>query len=148
MDTYSELAMQDTYALPSDAALIDLFKRVKSIAVIGLSPKENRPSHRVAKHMQAFGFEIIPVRPAITEVLGAKAYTSLLDIPFEIDLVDVFRASKYVAEITEQCIDKKISALWLQEGVVDMESANRAYQENIFTVMDKCIYKEYVRLMK
>ena len=140
--------MQDTYVLPSDEALIDLFNRIKSIAVIGLSPKENRPSHRVAKHMQEFGFEIIPVRPAVSEVLGVKAYTSLLDIPFEVDLVDVFRAPKYVAGITEQCIDKKVSALWLQEGVIDVESANRAYCENIFTVMDKCIYKEYIRLMK
>ena len=140
--------MQDAYAPPSDAALIDRFNRVKRIAVIGLSPKVDRPSHRVAKHMQEFGFEIIPVRPAIKEVLGIKAYASLPEIPFTVDLVNVFRAPKYVAEITEQCIDKKVSALWLQEGVIDVESANRAYQENIFTVMDKCIYKEYVRLMK
>ena len=140
--------MQDTYVLPSDEALIDLFKRVRTIAVIGLSPKENRPSYRVAKHLLEFGYEVIPVRPAVTEVLGIKAYASLRDIPFTVDLVDVFRAPKYVAEITEQCINKKISALWLQEGVVDVESANRAHQENIFTVMDKCIYKEYVRLMK
>ena len=140
--------MQDTYALPSDAALIDLFNRVKCIAVIGLSPKVDRPSHRVAKHMQESGFEIIPVRPAVKEVLGARAYAALPEIPFTVDLVDVFRAPKYVAEITEQCIDKKVSSLWLQEGVIDVESANRAYQENIFTVMDKCIYKEYIRLMK
>ena len=140
--------MQDAYAPPSDAALIDGFNRVKRIAVIGLSPKVDRPSHRVAKHMQEFGFEIIPVRPAIKEVLGVKAYASLPEIPFTVDLVNVFRAPKYVAEITEQCIDKKVSALWLQEGVIDVESANRAYQESIFTVMNKCIYKEYVRLMK
>lgn len=139
--------MQDTYALPSDDAMRALFKRVKTIAVVGLSPKENRPSHHVAKHMQDFGYEIIPVRPAVTEVLGAKAYASLPEIPFEVDLVNVFRAPKYVAEITEQCIDRNVSALWLQEGVVDVESANRSYQQNIFTVMDKCIYKEYVRLM-
>ncbi len=140
--------MRDNYNLPSDEALIDLFKRVERIAVIGLSPKESRPSHRVAKRLLEFGYEVIPVRPAVKEVLGTKAYASLQDMPFTVDLVDVFRAPKYVAEITEQCIDKKISALWLQEGVVDVESANRAYQENIFTVMDKCIYKEYVRLMK
>lgn len=136
------------YSLPSDAELIALFKRVKSIAVIGLSPKPDRPSHRVAKHMQAFGFEIIPVRPAVSEVLGVKAYASLLEIPFAVDIVNVFRAPKFIAELTEQCIDKKVSTLWLQEGVVDTESANRASKENIFTVMDKCIYKEYVRLMK
>lgn len=136
------------YSLPSDEELIAFFERVKSIAVIGLSPKPDRPSHRVAKHMQEFGFRIIPVRPAVKEVLGFKAYASLLEVPFAVDLVNVFRAPKYVAELTEQCIDKNVSSLWLQEGVIDMESANRACAENIFTVMDKCIYKEYVRLMK
>jgi len=136
------------YSLPSDDELVALFQRVKSIAVIGLSPKQDRPSHRVAKHLQEFGFEIIPVRPAVSEVLGVKAYSSLLEVPFTVDLVNVFRAPKFIAELTEQCIDKKVSALWLQEGVVDIESANRACKENIFTVMDKCIYKEYVRLMK
>jgi predicted CoA-binding protein len=136
------------YSLPSDASLIELFERIKTIAVIGLSPKADRPSHRVAKHMQEFGFEIVPVRPAVNEILGTKVYASLSEVPFEIDLVDVFRAPKYVAAITEQCIDKGVSALWLQEGVVDIDSANRAHRENIFTVMDKCIYKEYVRLMK
>jgi predicted CoA-binding protein len=136
------------YSMPSDEEIIALFERVKNIAVIGLSPKPDRPSHRVAKHMQDFGFEIIPVRPAVSEVLGVKAYASLKEIPFAVDLVNVFRAPRYIAELTEQCIDKEISALWLQQGVVDVESANRACEENIFTVMDKCIYKEYVRLMK
>ena len=98
--------------------------------------------------MQEFGFEIIPVRPAVSEVLGLKAYASLLEIPFAVNLVNVFRAPKHILELTEQCIDKKVSAMWLQEGVVDVKSANRASKENIFTVMDKCIYKEYVRLMK
>ncbi len=137
-----------SYSLPTDEELVALFERVKRIAVIGLSPKPDRPSHRVAKHMQQFGFEIIPVRPVVKEVLGVKAYASLSEIPFAVDLVNVFRAPKYVAELTEQTIDKKISALWLQEGVVDAESANRASRQSIFTVMDKCIYKEYVRLMK
>ncbi|MBT8112843.1 MAG: CoA-binding protein [Gammaproteobacteria bacterium] len=136
------------YSFPSDEELIALFKRIESIAVIGLSPKPDRPSHRVAKHMQEFGFEIIPVRPAVSEVLGVKAYASLLEVPFAVDLVNVFRAPKFIAELTEQCIDKKVSALWLQEGVVDIDSANRACKENILTIMDKCIYKEYVRLMK
>ena len=139
---------ENIYSMPSDLELIKLFERIKSIAIVGLSPRPDRPSHRVAKHMQEFGFEIIPVRPAVSEVLGVRAYSSLLEIPFVVDLVDVFRAPKFVAGVTEQCIDKKVSALWLQEGVIDIESANRACKENIFTVMDKCIYKEYVRLMK
>ena len=140
--------MNTHYELPSDSALIELFKTIKTIAVIGLSPKPYRPSHYVAKHLLEFGFEIIPVRPAVTEVLGLKAYKSLQDIPFPVDLVDVFRASKYVTDITDQCIDKKVKAMWLQEGVVDEVSAIIASNKNILTVMDKCIYKEYMRLMK
>lgn len=140
--------LNNTYGLPSDSEIIDLFKTIHSIAVIGLSPKPNRPSHRVAKKMQEFGFDIIPVRPAVTEILGEKAYSSLQEIPFLVDLVNIFRAPKYVADITDQCIDKKIKAMWLQEGVVDVGSASKAYNANVFTVMDKCIYKEYMRLMK
>jgi predicted CoA-binding protein len=71
------------YSMPSDEELVALFGRVKSIAVIGLSPKPDRPSHRVAKHMQDFGFEIIPVRPAVSEVLGVKAYASLKEIGYK-----------------------------------------------------------------
>ena len=134
--------------MPSDSELITLFKSIKKIAVIGLSPKLNRPSYRVAKKMQEFGFDIIPVRPAITEVLGEKAYSSLHEIPFDIDLVNIFRAQKYVAEIVGQCINKKVKAIWLQEGVVGAVSTSKAVSKNIFIVMDKCIYKEYVRLMK
>ncbi len=141
-------SLKDAYNLPSDEDIIEIFNATKIIAVIGLSPKPHRPSHRVSKHMQEFGFDIIPVRPAVTEVLGKKAYPSLQDIPFNIDLVDVFRASKYVAEIIDQCINKNVNTIWLQEGVVDADSALKAQRENIFTVMNKCIYKEYARLMK
>lgn len=141
--------MLDTsYRKPSDSELITLFKSIKKIAVIGLSPKLNRPSYRVAKQMQKFGFDIIPVRPAVTRVLGEKAYSSLHEVPFNIDLANVFRTSKYVADVVDQCINKKVKAIWLQEGVVDAVSASKAVSENIFTVMDKCIYKEYIRLMK
>jgi len=142
------IAKDNLYSLPNDAEISALLGRVKTIAVVGLSPKENRPSHHVSKHMQQFGYRIIPVRPAVSEILGEKAYASLQEIPIQVDLVNVFRASKYVADITEQCIDKNISAMWLQEGVIDLESANKACSKNMFMIMDKCIYREYLRLMK
>jgi len=78
MDQQTEIL----YSLPSDASLIELFERVKTIAVMGLSPKADRPSHRVAKHMQEFGFEIVPVRPAVNEILGTKAYASLSEVTY------------------------------------------------------------------
>ncbi len=143
MNTVSEIH----YTPPSDEDITALYNRVKKIAVIGLSPKSNRPSHRVAKAMQDFGYEIIPVRPAVKEVLGEKAYASILDIPFAVDVVDVFRAPKFIPVITQQCIAINAPAIWLQEGVIDQASADIAVRENIFTVMDRCIYKEYVRLM-
>ena len=123
--------MKSPYCTPSDEMLVELFSTIKNIAVIGLSPRPNRPSHRVAKHMLEFGFDVIPVRPAVPEILGQKAYNSLHKIPFEVDLVDVFRASKYVADITDQCIDKKVKAMWLQEGVVDAESVIKACSKKI-----------------
>lgn len=142
------MTVEKKYSLSSDAEITSLLERVKTIAVVGLSPKEIRPSHRVAKHMQEAGYQIFPVRPAVSEILGEKAYASLCDILIQVDLVNVFRASKHVAEITEQCIDKNISAMWLQEGVIDEESANKACSKNMHMIMDKCIYKEYLRLMK
>lgn len=136
------------YKLPSDEEMTILFENMNNIAVVGLSPKPYRPSHRVAKHMQKFGFDIIPVRPAVTEILGKKAYKSLQMIALQIDVVNIFRSRKNVAEIIDQCIDRKVKTIWLQEGVVDEESAVKACNANILTIMDKCIYKEYVRLMK
>jgi len=88
------------------------------------------------------------LRLTVTEILGKKAYKSLQMIPSQIDVVKIFRSREYVAEIIDQCTDKKVKTIWLQEGVVDEESAVKACNENILTVMDKCIYKEYVQLRK
>src|SRR6267154_5986303 len=98
--------------------ITDLFKRSKTIAVVGLSNSPLRPSHGVSAYMQAQGYRIIPVNPQITEALGENSYASLLDVPDKIDLVDVFRRPEYVDEIVEQAIQLKIPAIWLQEGVI------------------------------
>ncbi|MDP2267104.1 MAG: CoA-binding protein, partial [Thiobacillus sp.] len=89
---------------PDDAALRTLFDHVKTIAVIGLSPQPARPSYRVAQAMQHYGYRIIPVRPLVDAVLGEKAYASLADIPFAVDLVNVFRAAEHVPAIVEQSL--------------------------------------------
>lgn len=132
---------------PPPQAIRDLLSRIKTIAVLGLSPKPNRPSYFVAKMMQGFGYRIIPVRPATTEVLGEKAYASLSEVPQPIDLVDVFRASEYVDEVVDECIRLKVPAIWIQEGIVNEAAAQRAQEAGIFVVMDRCIYKDYVALM-
>lgn len=131
---------------PDDAALRALLGRVKTIAVVGLSPQPARPSYRVAQAMQRAGFRIVPVRPLVAEVLGEKAYAHLADIPFPIDLVDVFRAAEHVPAIVDQCVALHLPAIWLQEGVVHEAAAQRARDNGMTVVMDRCLLKEYVRL--
>jgi uncharacterized protein len=126
-----------------------ILEKTKSIAVIGLSDKRDRPAFYVSKYMQQEGYRIIPVHPTVTQVLGEKAYPTLDDAyaaEKEIDLVDVFRASEFVPEIVKDVMRLKIPFLWLQEGVCDEEAANRAEGDGILVVMDRCIYKEHARL--
>jgi len=112
-----------------------------------LSPKKNRPSNKVASALQSFGYHILPVRPAINEVLSEPAYASLNDIKGNIDIVDVFRAAVYVDEIVDQCIKLGIPALWLQEGIINEPAAIRAQQAGIFVVMNRCMYRDYVHFL-
>ena len=131
---------------PGDAALRDLLQSVRTIAVVGLSPQPARPSFRVAQAMQRYGFRIVPVRPLVDEVLGEKAYPSLADIPFPVDLVDVFRAAEHVPAIVEQCLALHLPAIWIQEGIVHEAAARQAQAGGMTVVMDRCLLKDYVRL--
>src|SRR5690348_11831761 len=125
---------------PPGADIKRLLEAAKIIAVVGLSPKHNRPSNGVSRGLQHFGYRIVPVNPGQTEVLGEKCYPDLLSVPEGIDLVDVFRAPQHVAEVVDQCIARKFPAIWLQEGVVDEKAAARAEAAGIMVVMDRCIY--------
>lgn len=133
---------------PDEIAM--LLRGIKTLAVVGLSPKPNRPSHQVAAAMQGFGYRIIPVRPATEEVLGETCYPSLEAIPasVSIDLVNVFRAPQYVDAIVDSCIQLKLPALWLQDGVIHHQAATRARQHGIQVVMDRCIYRDYLQYIK
>jgi predicted CoA-binding protein len=122
-----------------------LLRQVHNVAVLGLSPKPDRPSYRVAQGLQSYGYHIIPVRPMVAEVLGEKAYPDLESLPMLPDIVDVFRASEHVPAIVESCIKLGIRKLWLQEGVICEEAALRAQQAGITVVMDLCIWRELVR---
>lgn len=135
------------FANPGDDAVRALLKTVRTIAVVGLSPKPARPSYRVAQAMQRYGYRIVPVRPLADEVLGEKAYASLADIPFPVDLVDVFRAAEHVPAIVEQCLALHLPAIWIQEGIVHEAAAREAQAGGMTVVMDRCILKDYVRLM-
>jgi len=125
----------------------ELLKRIRTIAVVGLSSNPLRPSHGVTAYMQSAGYRIIPVNPHIESCLGEKAYSSLLDVPpaeaKKIDLVNIFRRPEFVEEVVDQAIQLKIPAIWMQEEVIHEKSAEKARQEGIFVVMDRCILKEH-----
>lgn len=134
------------FANPDDATLGALLDRVRTIAVVVLSPQPARPSYRVAQAMQHYGYRIVPVRPLVDSVLGEKAYANLADIPFAVDLVDVFRAAEHVPAIVEQCLALHLPAIWIQEGIVHEAAAQRALAGGMTTVMDRCLLKDYIRL--
>jgi predicted CoA-binding protein len=124
---------------------IDAFlRRVRTIAVIGLSDTPGKPSHNVAKSLQGFGYRIVPVNPTASEVLGEKAWPDLASAlagAGPVDVVDVFRRPEHVAGIVDEAIRLKVPALWFQEGVVDGAAAEKARAAGIFTVMDRCMFK-------
>ncbi len=123
-----------------------LLERVRNIAVVGLSPKTDRPSHKVAAALQGFGYRIVPVRPMAKEILGEKVYPDLASVPVHIDLVDVFRAPEQVDEVIDACIALQVPAVWLQDGVVNEAAAQRARAAGLMVVMDRCVYRDYVQL--
>ena len=132
---------------PTPDQLRSLLQEVRTIAVVGLSPRPERPSYWVSRAMQGFGYRIVPVRPAVAEVLGEKAYPRLSDIPFPVDLVDVFRAADEVGPIVDECIALGVRRIWLQDGVVNLEAAERARAAGITVVMDRCVWRDYMDLI-
>ena len=133
---------------PSLDDIRTLLQKTKTIAVVGLSPNPSRPSHGVSAAMQGFGYRIIPVRPATEEVLGEKAWPDLYSLPSTPDMVDVFRAPEHVDPIVDACIELGIKTIWLQDGVVNEAAALRAQDAGITVIMDRCIYRDYMQLMR
>lgn len=119
-----------------------LLRQVKTIAIVGYSPKPERPSHRVAKALQARGYRIIPVHPALSDGLGEKAYASIAGLPEIPDLVDVFRQPAAVDAIVDDCIVRGVKNLWLQDGVINVAAARRAQAAGMTVVMDRCTLRD------
>lgn len=133
--------MSDNPAKPEIDALL---RRVRTIAILGLSETEGKPSYNVARNLQKFGYRIVPVNPTASQILGERAWPDLesaLKNAGPVDVVDVFRRPEHVAAIVDEAIRLKVPALWLQEGVVDETAAKKSRAAGIFTVMDRCIYK-------
>jgi uncharacterized protein len=137
---------------PPPQEIAALLIEARTIAIVGLSPDRTRPSHAVARALQRFGYRIIPVNPFAEAVLGEPAIGSLDQLPQvlapdeRVDIVDVFRRAQHVAGIVNECIRLELPALWLQQGVIDEAAAGRALQAGIFTVMDRCLFRDRAAL--
>jgi len=149
---------------PSPDKIAQLLRATKVVAVVGLSADPSRPSYGVARALQGFGYRIIPVTPTAPSVLGERSVPDLDHLPEvlgpgeQVDIVDVFRRPEHVAGIVDDCIRLYLStpgpthgpiqapALWLQDGVIDTGAAERAVQAGIFTVMDRCLYRDRAAL--
>jgi len=118
------------------------------IAMVGLSPDPNRPSHRVAKYLINHGYQVIPVNPDAQEILGTRSYSEISSIPEPIEIVDIFRRSEEVMPVVDEAIKVGAKAVWMQEGVVNEEAASKAQDAGLMVVMDRCMLKEHKRLNK
>ncbi len=134
---------------PSDEQIRDLLRRVRTIAVVGLSSDPSRPSHHVATYLLDQGYRIIPINPMEAEILGQRCYPSLADLPGPVDLIDVFRRPDAVPGLVEAALrlPEPRPALWLQEGITHPEAEATARTAGMFVVSDRCILKDHLRLL-
>jgi predicted CoA-binding protein len=133
---------------PSDERIKEILSDMKRVAVVGLSAKEDRASHGIARFLVGQGFDVVGVNPMLKEdVLGIKVYPSLAEVPDHVDVVDVFRRSDTVPPVVDEAIAMKAGMIWMQEDVVHEEAAAKARTAGLDVIQDRCIYKEWLRLM-
>ena len=128
---------------------IKRFYQFKNIAVVGMSKNEDKAAHFVPKYLIEHGYNVIPVNPTLTtEVLGRKSYPSIVDVPEKIDVVDIFRRSEDVPAVAEGAINKKdgIKVIWMQQGIYNEEAENKAKENGIDVVYNRCMMAEHKRL--
>ena len=117
-----------------------------TIAVVGMSPKPERPSHYVAMYMKEKGYTIYPVNPGHREISGLRCYPNLLEIPVDLDVVNVFRRPEHIFSIAETTIEIGAKALWLQDGVINEAAAQLAEEAGLMVVMDDCMLRQHRKL--
>ncbi len=128
-----------------DEATIREILAMKTIAVVGCSPKEERASHAVADYLQSVGYRVIPVNPGFAEILGEKCYPNLLQIPEKVDVVDIFRRPEHVYPIVQDAIKIKAKAVWMQDGIEHPLAALAALKAGLKVVMNDCLMREHHR---
>ena len=131
----------------NDQRISTLLRSARVIAVVGLSPKEQRPSNQVARYLLAAGYRIIPVNPGQSMILGQTCYPDLTEIPEPVDIVDIFRKASEVVPIVDQAAAIGAGAVWLQQGIVSEEAARLAEAVGLVCIMDRCIKIDHQRLL-
>ena len=125
----------------------EIFESVKTIAVLGLSPNETKDSHRVAKYLQEHGYKIVPVYPKEETILGEKVYRSLAEIPFEVDMVNIFRKPAVLPAVADACIARgDVKVFWSQKGIVNNEAAQKAKDAGMIVVQNQCAMVDHKNL--
>ncbi len=117
----------------------EIFESVKTIAVVGLSPNPAKDSHKVAAYLQSVGYKIVPIYPKEDEILGEKVYRSLAEVPFAIDMIDIFRKPAAIPPIVDAAIERgDVKVVWLQKGIVNNEAAQKAKEAGMQVVQNRC----------
>jgi hypothetical protein len=124
-----------------------LLKKYRNIAIVGLSPKSNRPSNQVAVYLMEAGYNIVPVNPGQETILGKKCYPDLESIPEPIDIVDIFRRSEDIPPIVESAIAIKAKVVWMQQDIVNEEAAAKARKAGLTVIMDRCLKEDHLNLI-
>jgi predicted CoA-binding protein len=132
-----------------DEEFKEILFKCKTVAVVGISPKEDRPSYIVASYLKSHGYRILPVRPEGDMILGERVYHSLMEIPKEIDVdaADIFRRSEDIPPIVDEAIQRGVKVIWMQEGIINEEARVKAEKAGLKVVMDRCMKKEHQRLL-
>ena len=128
------------------AAIRNILKNTTTIAVVGLSPKPNRPSNQVAQYLKDAGYTIIPVNPGQDTLLGLPCYPSLQAIPGPVDMVDIFRRSEFVLPVVEEAIAIKAKIVWMQSGIINEAAARLAEEAGLTVIMDRCTMVDHMNL--
>ncbi|MGC9105858.1 MAG: CoA-binding protein [Thermoprotei archaeon] len=136
-----------------DELILKILKEYKNIATVGFSKDPSKPAHAVPKFLILKGYNVIPVNPTVDSILGRKSYKSLLEIPDRVEVVQIFRPSKDVPPIVDEAIKRArergdVKVVWMQEGIRNDEAARKAQENGLIVIQDKCMYREYMRLIE
>jgi predicted CoA-binding protein len=137
--------MSEPAANPEEIKAI--LKNYRVVAVVGLSPKPERPSFQVAQYLKDHGYRIVPVNPGQKEILGEKCYRSLADIPFPIEVVDIFRNVEAIPAIVDEAIAVGAKVVWMQLGLEEPASAQKAREAGLQVVMDRCLKIDHAQYL-